>query len=78
MARGPMVLFASVTNSMALAYIDLLLDFEPALSEYEDTLLATQGDTVLRELISCKTWLRKLKRLHSYHDRVYLALTDTS
>jgi len=74
MARGPMVLFASVTNSMALAYIDLLLDFEPALSEYEDTLLATQGDTVLRELISCKTWLRKLKRLHSYHDRVYLAL----
>jgi magnesium transporter len=74
MARGPMVLFASITNSMGLAYLDLLLDFEPALSEYEDTLLSTQGDSVLRDLISCKTWLRKLKRLHSYHDRVYLEL----
>ena len=74
MARGPMVLFASITNSMGLAYLELLLDFEPALSEYEDTLLSTQGDSVLRDLISCKTWLRKLKRLHSYHDRVYLDL----
>ncbi len=74
LARGPMVLFASITNSIGLAYLDLLLDFEPALSEYEDTLLSTQGDSVLRDLISCKTWLRKLKRLHSYHDRVYLEL----
>ena len=74
MARGPMVLFASITNSIGLAYLDLLLDFEPALSEYEDTLLSTLGDSVLRDLISCKTWLRKLKRLHSYHDRVYLEL----
>jgi magnesium transporter len=74
MARGPMVLFASITNSMGLAYLDLLLDFEPALSEYEDTLLSTQGDSVLRDLIGCKTWLRKLKRLHSYHDRVYSEL----
>jgi len=74
LARGPMVLFSSITNSIGLAYLDLLLDFEPALSEYEDTLLSTQGDSVLRDLISCKTWLRKLKRLHSYHDRVYLEL----
>ena len=74
LVRGPMVLFASITNSIGLAYLDLLLDFEPALSEYEDTLLSTQGDSVLRDLISCKTWLRKLKRLHSYHDRVYLEL----
>lgn len=74
MARGSMVLFASITNSIGLAYLNLLLDFEPALSEYEDTLLSTQDDTVLRDLISCKTWLRKLKRLHSYHERVYLEL----
>ena len=74
MSRGSMVLFASITNNMGLAYLDLLLDFEPILSEYEDTLLSTQGDDVLRDLISCKTWLRKLKRLHSYHDRVYSEL----
>jgi magnesium transporter len=29
---------------------------------------------VLRDLISCKTWLRKLTRLHSYHDRIYSEL----
>ena len=74
MSRGPMVLFASITNGIGLAYLDLLFDFEPALSEYEDTLLETQSDSVLRDLISCKTWLRKLTRLHSYHDRTYSEL----
>jgi magnesium transporter len=74
MANGPMVLFASITNGIGLAYLDLLLDFEPALSEHEDALLATQSDKVLRDLISCKTWLRKLTRLHSYHDRIYSEL----
>lgn len=73
-ARGPMLLFASITNSIGLNYLDLVLDFEPLISGYEDTLLSSPDDSVLRELIACKTWLRKLKRLHSYHDRVYAEL----
>lgn len=72
--RGPMVLFASITNNMGLDYLDLLLNFEPALTTYEDTLLTSPTDKLLRDLITCKTWLRKLKRLHSYHDRVYSQL----
>lgn len=74
MARGSWVLFAAITNSMGLAYLDLLLDFEPLLSEFEDSLLDSPSDELLRELISCKTWLRKLKRLHSYHDSIYSEL----
>jgi magnesium transporter len=72
--RGPMVLFSSITNSMGLNYLELLTNFEPVISGYEDSLLSSPDDNILRELITCKTWLRKLKRLHSYHDRVCLGL----
>lgn len=74
MARGPWVLFSAITNSMGLAYLDFLLSFEPTLSYFEESLLDAPRDDLLRELIACKTWLRKLKRLHSYHDSVYTDL----
>lgn len=74
LASGPFVLFASLSNSLGLEYLEFLLDFEPELSNYEDALLTSPNDNLLRELIACKTWLRKLKRLHSYHDRVFLQL----
>ena len=74
MAKGPWVLFSAITNSMGLAYLDFLLSFEPTLSSFEDSLLDAPRDDLLRELIACKTWLRKLKRLHSYHDSVYTEL----
>ncbi|MBT7374716.1 MAG: magnesium transporter CorA family protein [Porticoccaceae bacterium] len=71
MAKGSWVLFAAITNSMGLAYIDMLLEFEPTLSEFEDSLMDAPGDELLRQLIACKTSLRKLKRMHSYHDSAY-------
>jgi magnesium transporter len=74
MARGPFELFASISNSIGLEYLDLILDFEPTLSNYEDTLLTSPSDDLLRDLISCKTWLRKLKRLQGYHEGVYAEL----
>ncbi|MCT2532452.1 magnesium transporter CorA family protein [SAR92 clade bacterium H231] len=74
MAKGPWVLFAAITNSMGLAYIDMLLEFEPTLSGFEDSLLDSPSDELLRELISCKTSLRKLKRMQSYHEAAYAEL----
>ena len=74
LAGGPFGLFASLSNSLGLEYLEFLLDFEPELSNYEDALLTSPNDNLLRELIACKTWLRKLKRLHSYHDRVFSQL----
>lgn len=68
--QGTIVLFASIANDMGLHYIDLLLNFEPTLSDYEEKLINSPDDEILRNLINHKTSLRKLKRLHNYHDRV--------
>ena len=72
--QGAMVLFSSIANDMGLHYIDLLLNFEPTLSDYEERLISSPDDEILRNLINHKTSLRKLKRLHSYHDRVFTQL----
>lgn len=74
MQRGFMCFFSRLSNSLGPLYLEMLLEFEPNLTEYEDQLLSEPDDNLLRELIHCKTRLRKLRRNHSYHDRVFQEL----
>ena len=74
LSGGPMLLFSRLSNTLGKLYLELLLDFEPDLSSAEDRLLSNPDDSLLRELIASRTQLRKLHRIHSYHDRTFQRL----
>jgi len=51
-------------------YLDCILAFEPYLNELEDKMQDKPSDETMRELITYKSRLRKLKRIFSYHERL--------
>lgn len=71
LANGGEAVFFSITNTMGLNYIQMMLDFEERLSEYDDDLESIMNDDALQELINFRTRLRKLLRVQSYHETVF-------
>lgn len=51
-------------------YVDKVLEFEPRLTELEDSMQDHPSDDVMKELIAYKSRLRKLKRIFSYHEKL--------
>ncbi|WP_116364929.1 magnesium transporter CorA family protein [Parahaliea mediterranea] len=51
-------------------YLDKILEFEDTLGELEDALLTGQSDSVMRELVSYRSRLRKLRRIFNYHHQM--------
>jgi magnesium transporter len=51
-------------------YLDRILHFEDTLGELEDALLAGESEAVMKELVSYRSRLRKLRRTFSYHQRI--------
>jgi magnesium transporter len=51
-------------------YLDRILQFEDTLGELEDTLLSGESEAVMKELVSYRSRLRKLRRTFSYHQRI--------
>lgn len=52
-------------------YIEMLLEFEPRLSELEDLLQDKPDDDAMRALTQYRTRLRKLRRMFNYHARIF-------
>ncbi len=73
---GGIRLALEIAATAAKRYLELLLSFEPRLSELEDSLQEKPDDTLMRELTGYRTRLRKLRRIFNYHARVFEALRE--
>ncbi len=65
-----------IAITAARRYLDLMLEFEPHLTELEDQLQERPDDSVMRELTLYRTRLRKLRRIFNYHARVFENLRE--
>jgi magnesium transporter len=71
LAEGGIRLALEIATTAARRYLDLLLEFEPRLTELEDQLQEKPDDDAMRELTGYRTRLRKLRRVFSYHARMF-------
>ncbi|WP_461482430.1 magnesium transporter CorA family protein [Porticoccus sp.] len=76
MANGGIHLALALATTAARRYTELLLNFEPTLSELEDGLQEHPDDQKMRELTGYRTRLRKLRRIFSYLAGVFEALRE--
>lgn len=66
----------AISNTAAMRYLEMLLEFEPRLGELEDQLQDKPDDSAMRELTSYRTRLRKLRRNFDYHSRLFDLLRE--
>ncbi|MCX2980970.1 metal transporter [Halieaceae bacterium IMCC14734] len=58
-------------------YLEQLLEFEDRLAQLEDDLLEAATDDVMKELVSYRSRLRKLRRVFSYHKQLAESIWQT-
>jgi len=68
--RSPGFLACRIMHYSVGRYVDKVLEFEPRLTELEDSMQDHPSDDVMKELIAYKSRLRKLKRIFSYHEKL--------
>ena len=76
LGKSGIQLALDISATAARRYLDLLLEFEPRLTELEDELLESTAETAMLELTGFRTRLRKLRRIFSYHTRVFENLKE--
>jgi magnesium transporter len=69
--HGPGWLTLYLCKMIIDRYLEILLDIEPRLDELEDEVLQHPQDSILAELLSYKTDLKKFKRIFQYHEFVF-------
>lgn len=68
--RSPGFLACRIMHYSVGRYVERVLEFEPRLTELEDSMQDHPSDDVMKELIAYKSRLRKLKRVFSYHEKL--------
>ncbi len=68
--RSPGFLACRIMHYSVGVYLEKILEFEPYLTELEDSMQEHPSDEVMKELIAYQSRLRKLKRIFSYHERL--------
>ncbi|MGD9663279.1 MAG: magnesium transporter CorA family protein [Porticoccaceae bacterium] len=76
LSHGGVRLALEISTTAARRYLDLLLEFEPRLTELEDQLQEKPDDEAMRELTRYRTRLRKLRRDFNYHARLFDSLRE--
>lgn len=76
LGRGGIHMALALATTAARRYLELLLAFEPTLSELEDGLQEHPDDQKMRELTGYRTRLRKLRRIFSYLAGVFESLRE--
>jgi len=66
----------AISNTAAMRYLEMLLEFEPRLADLEDQLQDKPDDSAMRELTGYRTRLRKLRRNFDYHSRLFELLRE--
>jgi magnesium transporter len=67
---SPGLLATRMIRHATASYLDVLLSFEPLLTDLEDTLQEQPCDPLMRELITYQSRLRRLRRIFDYHERL--------
>ncbi|MEZ5525492.1 MAG: magnesium transporter CorA family protein [Pseudomonadales bacterium] len=73
---NPWLLASKIMHFASGRYLETILDFEDALSEAEDTMLKNGSDDLMRELVTYRSRLRKLKRVFNYHEKLARELME--
>lgn len=68
--QTPHILVLRMLHYAAGRYLDKILAFDDDLAELEDRLPDERSDTALRELVTYRSRLRKLRRIFNYHQRL--------
>lgn len=68
--QGPGHLALRIMHTSSGLYLDALLEFELRLSDIEDSLMTNGNDELMRELVSYRSKLVKLRRLFNYHRNI--------
>lgn len=68
--QTPHILVLRMLHYAAGRYLDRILDFDDTLAELEDRLPDERSDNALRELVTYRSRLRKLRRVFNYHQRL--------
>lgn len=76
LGEGGIRLGMEIATTTARRYLDLLLEFEPRLTELEDQLQERPDDEAMRELTGYRTRLRKLRRIFNYHAQLFENLRE--
>lgn len=68
---GPIYLALNIAKRCAGTYTNKLLQIEERLEDLEEEMFLHPNDVLLTELVSHKTYLRRLKRILAYHKTVF-------
>lgn len=74
LSQGPAAVAIELSQRFSEGYFPLLFDLEQRLGEMEDLLPSRLQERQLSELLGYRTRLRKLRRIFSYHERIWLQL----
>ncbi len=74
--ESPSKLALQLCRLMARRYVAILLALEPRLEIIEEDMLARPNDSMLAELISYKSDLKRLNRFATYHERLFREIKD--
>lgn len=66
----PAILLTRILKTSMNRYLDGLLELEDELSQIEDSMLERPTDTIMHDLVTYRSRLRKLNRVFSYHERL--------
>lgn len=72
--NGGIKLALEMSITAARRYVEMLLEFEPHLTDLEDQLQDKPDDQAMRALTQYRTRLRKLRRMFNYHARAFESL----
>ena len=67
---SPGLLATRIIRHATAHYLDVLLTFEPVLTDLEDTLQDEPSDALMMELVAYQSRLRRLRRIFDYHQRL--------
>ncbi|PLW69324.1 magnesium transporter CorA family protein [Pseudohalioglobus lutimaris] len=68
--HSPGVLAMKILHYACSRYLETMLDFEQRLADLEDGLVSDHSEEEMKELVSYRSKLRKLRRVFSYHNNI--------
>jgi len=74
--NNPFLLACKIMLDSFGRYLDTILEFEATLTDKEEAMQAAPTDDDMRELVTYKARLRKLRRVFHYHERLAESLLD--
>jgi magnesium transporter len=77
-AEGTGVIVLGISRTLVNRFTNLILNLEPRLDMLEDQMMDNPNDNILTELIGYKGNLTKLRRIFSYHRRIFQELQEAS